>query len=176
MGGAGNKGFIGKRCFPQWGFPGSSAGKKSTCNAGDPSSIPGPGRSPGEGLDYPLQYSWVSLVAQTVKNPPAMWETWVGKIPWRRACQPTPVFVPGESPWAEEPDGLQSTGHKESDTTEQLSTAQRSGKKWARANATRLQKHEVLQPCSPFLQLSDAQNLAIVLGLEPLKDMHNSRR
>ena len=34
---------------------------------------------------------------------------WVGKIPWRRAWQPTPVFLPGESPWAEEPGGLQST-------------------------------------------------------------------
>ena len=56
--------------FP--GFPDSSAGKESTCNAGDPSSIPGLGRSPGEGKGYPLQYSWASLVAQTVKNPPAM--------------------------------------------------------------------------------------------------------
>ena len=57
------------------GFPGSSAGKESTCNAGDPGSIPGSGRSPGEGLGYPLQYSWASLVAQLVKNPPAMRET-----------------------------------------------------------------------------------------------------
>ena len=58
-------------------FPGSSAGKESTCNAGDPSSIPGSRRSPGEGIDYPLQYSWASLVAQVVKNLPARWETWV---------------------------------------------------------------------------------------------------
>ena len=72
--------------------------------------------------------------------------------------------------------GYSPRGHKESDTTEQLSTAQHSGKKWACANATRLQKHEGLQPCSPFLQLSDAQNLAIVLGLEPLKDIYSSRR
>ena len=57
------------------GFPGSSAGKESTCNAGDPSLIPGSGRSAGEGIGYPLQYSWASLVAQMVKNPPAMWET-----------------------------------------------------------------------------------------------------
>ena len=63
------------------GFPGSSASKESTCNAEDPSSIPGSGRSPGEGIGYPLQYSWASLVAQMVKNPPAMWETWVEKIP-----------------------------------------------------------------------------------------------
>ena len=45
-------------------FPGGSAGKESACNAGDPSSIPGLGRSPGGGIGYPLQYSWASLVAQ----------------------------------------------------------------------------------------------------------------
>ena len=59
------------------GFPGSSAGKESTYNAGDPSSVPRSGRFPGEGIGYPHQYSWTSLVAQMVKNPPAMWETWV---------------------------------------------------------------------------------------------------
>ena len=79
------------------GFPGSSAGEESACNAGDPGSIPGLGRSSGEGIGYPLQYSWASLVAQMVNNPPTMEESWVGKIPWRRAWQPTPVFLPGES-------------------------------------------------------------------------------
>ena len=59
------------------GFPHSSVGKESTCNAGDPGSIPGSGRSPGEGVGYPLQYAWASIVAQLVKNPAAMWETWV---------------------------------------------------------------------------------------------------
>ena len=59
------------------GFPGSSAGKESACNAGDPGSIPGLGRYPGEGIGYPLQYSWASLVAQMVKNLPAVQETWV---------------------------------------------------------------------------------------------------
>ena len=59
------------------GFPGSSVGKESTCNAGDPGSIPELGRSPGEGIGYPLKYSWASLVARTVKNIPTMWETWV---------------------------------------------------------------------------------------------------
>ena len=54
-----------------------SAAKESTCNAGDPSLIPETGRSLGEGIDYLLQYSCASLVAQMVKNPPAMWETWV---------------------------------------------------------------------------------------------------
>jgi len=57
------------------GFPDSLAGKESTCNAGDPSLIPVLGRSTGEGIGYPLQYSWASLAAQLVKNPPAMWET-----------------------------------------------------------------------------------------------------
>ena len=56
---------------------GSSAGKESSCNAGDPGSILGSGRSTGEGIGYPLQYSWTSLVAQTAKNLPAMWKTWV---------------------------------------------------------------------------------------------------
>ena len=60
-----------------WGFPHISAGKESTCNAGDPGSIPGSGRSHGEGIGYPLQYSWASLVAQMVEYLPAMWETWV---------------------------------------------------------------------------------------------------
>ena len=54
------------------GFPGSLADKESACRAGDPCSIPGSGSSPGEGIGYPFQYSWVSLVAQTVKNLPAM--------------------------------------------------------------------------------------------------------
>ena len=63
-------------------FSNSSVGKESACNAGDLSLIPGSGRSPGEGIGYPLQYSWASLVAQLVKNPPAMWETWVQSLGW----------------------------------------------------------------------------------------------
>ena len=59
------------------GFPGSSVGKESVHSAGDPSLIPGSGRSPGEGIGYPLQYSVPSLVAQLVKNAPVMQETWV---------------------------------------------------------------------------------------------------
>ena len=61
-------------------FPHSSVGKESACNAGDPGSIPGWGRSPGKGIGYPLQYSWASLVAQLVKNLPATWETWVQSL------------------------------------------------------------------------------------------------
>ena len=64
------------------GFPGSSAGKESTCNAGDPGSIPGSGRSAGEGIGYPLQYSWTCLVAQLVKNPSAVLETWARSLGW----------------------------------------------------------------------------------------------
>ena len=60
------------------GFPHSSVSKESACNAGDP----GLGRSAGEGMGYPLQYSWASLVAQLVKNLPAMWETWIRSLGW----------------------------------------------------------------------------------------------
>ena len=96
------------------GFPDSSVRKESTCNVRDTSLIPGSGRSAGEGISYPLQFSWASLVAQLVKNLPVMQETWVNpwirKIPWRRERLPTPVFWPGDfhglySPW----------GHKELD-------------------------------------------------------------
>ena len=59
------------------GCPGSSVGKEPACSAGDPGLIPGLGRSTGEGIGYPFQYSWASLVAQLVKTPPAMQETWV---------------------------------------------------------------------------------------------------
>ena len=58
------------------GFPDSSVGKESTCNAGDPGLIPGSERSPGEGIGYPLQYLWASLGAQMVKNLPAKQEAW----------------------------------------------------------------------------------------------------
>ena len=64
------------------GFPGGSEVKASAWNAGDPGSIPESGRSPGEGKGYLLQYSWASLVAQLVKNLPAMWETWVLSLGW----------------------------------------------------------------------------------------------
>ena len=94
--------------------------KESACSTGDPGLIPGLGRSSGEGIGYPLQYSWASLVVQLVKNLPVMRETWVPslcwKIPWRRERSPTPILWPGEfhglySPW----------GRKESDMAERLS-------------------------------------------------------
>ena len=63
-------------------FSDSSVGKESACTAEEPGSIPGSGRSPGEGTGYSLQYSWASLVAQLVKNQLAMWETWVLSLSW----------------------------------------------------------------------------------------------
>ena len=108
-----------RRILPS-GFPDSSVGKESTCNVGDPSLIPGSGKSPGEGIGYPVPCSWASLVAQLVKNllqcgRPGF-HPWVGKISWRREELPTPVFWPAEfhglySPWS----------CKESGRTEQLS-------------------------------------------------------
>ena len=77
-------------------FPSSSAGEESACNAGDPGSIPGSGRSAGEGVGYPPLYSWASLVAQMVKNLPALWETGLGRSPGEGNHYPTPAFWSGE--------------------------------------------------------------------------------
>ena len=74
--------FNNRQLWVKSGFPDSSVGKESTCNAGDPSLIPGLGRSAGEGTGYPLQYSHASLVAQLVKNPPAVRETSVRSLGW----------------------------------------------------------------------------------------------
>ena len=63
-------------------FPDSSVGKESTCNAGDPGSIPLLGRSAAERIGYPLQYSWTSLVVQLLKNVLAMRETWILCLRW----------------------------------------------------------------------------------------------
>ena len=104
------------------GFPGGSAGKESPCNSADLDLIPGLGWYPGEGEGYPLQYSWASLVAQLVKNLPAMQGTWLWSLDWDDTLEKgksmhssilawrIPQTIPS-SPW----------GHKESDTTEPLS-------------------------------------------------------
>ena len=103
------------------GFTDSSVGKESTCNTGDPGSILGLGRSTGEEIRYPLQYSWASLVTLLVKNPPAMWKTWVCSLGWEDPLgerKGYPLQYSGlensmdciVSPW----------GRKESDTTEQF--------------------------------------------------------
>ena len=68
--------------LPYLGFPHSSVGKESACNVEDPGSTPGSGRSAGEGIVYPLQYSWTSVVAQLVKNPAMMRDTWVRSLGW----------------------------------------------------------------------------------------------
>ena len=101
------------------GFPDSSVGKESTCNTGDPGSIPGLGGSAGEGIGYSLQYSWASHVTQLVKNLPAMQETWVqslGREDPLEKRKATRSSIPAwRIPWTI------ARGHKESDTTEQLS-------------------------------------------------------
>ena len=108
-----------------WGSPGRSAGKESIYNARDTSSIPGSGRSPGEEIVFPLQYCWASLVAQTAKNLPAMWETWVQSLGWEDPLEEGMATLSsiawripmGRGAWL--PGSC-----KNSDTTKQLSTAQ----------------------------------------------------
>ena len=94
------------------GFPGSSAGKESTCNVGNLGSVSGSGRSPGEEIGYALQYSWAFLVAQTVKNLPAMRETWVQPLGLEDALKEDMAthssILAWRTPW----------DHKESATTE----------------------------------------------------------
>ena len=66
-----------------WLFLSRSTSKESTCHTGDPGSVPDLRRLAGEGIGYPLQYSWASLIPQLLKNPPAMWETWVQSLGWK---------------------------------------------------------------------------------------------
>ena len=96
------------------GFPDSSVVKESACNAGYPGSIPGSGRSPGERLGYPLQYFGDSLVAQMIKIPPAMWETWVQSLgredPLEKEMAPHSSTLAWKLPRTEEPGRLQFMG------------------------------------------------------------------
>ena len=93
--------------------------------------IPGSGRSPGEGISYPLLYSWAFLVAERVKNPAAMQKTWFQSLDPENSLEEGvathSVFLPGESLWTEEPGGLQSMGRKQSDMTERLTLSLPSG-------------------------------------------------
>ena len=94
------------------GFPDSSTGKESACSAGDPALIPGLGRSPREGIGYPLQYFWVSLVVKTVKNLPAMWDTGVLSLGWEDHLEKGmahPSILAWRIPQTEEPGRLQSS-------------------------------------------------------------------
>ena len=95
------------------GFPDGSVGKESACNAGDNSgSIPGLGRSPGEGIGYPLQYFWASLVTQMVKHLPTMQETWVRSLGWddplEKEMATHSSTLAWKIPWTKEPGRLQS--------------------------------------------------------------------
>ena len=96
-------------------FPDSSVGKESASNAGDPGSIPGSERSIEEGLGHPLQYSWASLVAQLVKNPPAMQETWVRspglEDPLVKGTATHSSILAWRIPWTVQSMGLQLVGH-----------------------------------------------------------------
>ena len=91
-------------------FPNSSAGKESACNARDPGSVPDLGRSLEEGIGYPLQYSWASLVAQLVKNLPEMREAWVRFLGWEdtlaKGTATHSSILAWRIPWTEGPDRL----------------------------------------------------------------------
>ena len=95
-----------------WGL----SGKESVCNEGDPGSTSGSGRSPGEGNGHPLQYSWASLGAQTVKNPPAVWETRIrslgGEDPLEKGMATHSSILAWRIPWTEDPGGLQFMGSR----------------------------------------------------------------
>ena len=85
------------------------------CNAGDPSSILGSGKYAGEEIGYPLQYCWASLIAQLVKNLPAMWETWVQSLGWEDPLEKGTAthssILAWRFPWTVQSMGLQRAGH-----------------------------------------------------------------
>ena len=92
-----------------------SVGKESICNAGDPSSIPGSGRSGGKGIGYPLQYSWVSLMAQLVKDLSAVQEAWVQSLGWEDPLEKGKTthssILAWRIPWTIQSMRSQSAGH-----------------------------------------------------------------
>ena len=100
---------------PSGGFPDSSVGKEPACNAGDPGSIPGSWSSPGEETGYLLQYSWASLVAQLVKDAPAMQESWVWSLGWEAPLEKGKAthssILAWKIPWTVWSMGLQRVGH-----------------------------------------------------------------
>ena len=97
-----------------YGLPWSSPGEESAYSTRDPSLISGEGRSLEEGLGHLLQYSWASLVAQLVKNLPAMWETWVWALRWEDPLEEGMAthssILAWRTLWTKEPDRLQSMG------------------------------------------------------------------
>ena len=108
------------------GFPGSSADKESACNAGDPGSISGSGRYPGEGRGYPIQCSWAFLMAQMVKNSHAMQETWVQSLSWEDPMEEGMATHSSILAWRIPMDrgSWQATVHGVTKSRTQLSTAQ----------------------------------------------------
>ena len=110
------------------GFPDRSADKESAYNAGDPGSISELGSSPGERISYPFQYSWASLVDQTIKNLTAMQETWGQSLNWGffslgKEMATNSSILAGEFHGQRRLVGYSPWGHKEFDVTERLSTA-----------------------------------------------------
>ena len=95
--------------------PDSSVGKDSACNAGNPGSSPGSKRSPGEGIGYPLQYSWASLVGQLVRNLPTIWETWLQPLGWDDPLEKEKAthssILAWRIPWTVQSLGSQRVGH-----------------------------------------------------------------
>ena len=129
--------------------------------------------SSGEGIGYPL---W-SLVDQTVNNLPAIWETWIRSLGWEDPLEEGmathSVFLPEEAPWTEEPGGLQSRGHKESDPTEQLSTEQKErARNVVNWTVTRFLKTSILRYVSMLEMLKrekNRQNMHVqLISLEPV--------
>ena len=108
----------------------SSVGKESAWSAEDTSSIPGSGRSPGEGIGYPLQYSWASLLAQLVKSSPAMWETWVRSLGWEDPLEKGKAthssILAWRIPWTIQSMGSQRVGHDWATFTSSVSSWQSS--------------------------------------------------
>ena len=96
-------------------FPDGSIAKEFSCNTGDPSSIHGSGRSPEKGNGNPLHYSWAFLVAQLVKNPPAMWETWIQSLGWEEPLEKGKAthtsILAWRIPWTPQSMGSQRVGH-----------------------------------------------------------------
>ena len=94
-----------------------------------------------------------------VKHPPAMQETWVGKIPWRRGWQPTPVYLPGESPWTEEPGGLQSM------------RSQRVGHDWATKHSTTHDEMQRIRSLTVEIKGGEKERPGGLQEPEPIKSL-----
>ena len=137
------------------GFSGSSVGKESACNAGDPGSIPGPAWSPGEGIGYPLQYSWVSLVAQLVKNLPAIRETWVQPLGWKDPLEAGLATHSSILAWRIPMDRVawQATVHG----------SQRAGHDWATKHSTAHRKWSYWKTSNRTLSVREADSHSFIL-------------